>query len=316
MPRTITRTTMLAAAAAFGLAPTVVRAQQIQKLRLIGVQADDVTPVFYGLAQGMYHKAGLDIEMIPASSGTAATAAVVSGTYELGKGSVIASLLAHIKKLPLVLIANGVLWDPKTPNTLAVVAADSPIRTAADLDGKTCSAAALNDIVTLSMSAWVDQNGGDSKTIRWVEIPNSVEAEAIVSHRVDACSLNEPQLSAALEGKKVRILAPAMNAIGNRFAIAVFFANAEWAAKNADACRTFARVTYEAATYTNAHHAQTAEMMAEITKIPVETMRRMWRAPGATSSDPGLLQPVIDAAAKYGNIPQAFLAKDAYLAPA
>jgi NitT/TauT family transport system substrate-binding protein len=313
---TISRSRMLAGSAAVFAWPRAAGAQQLQRLRLIGVQTDDMTPVYYALSKGMYQKAGLEIELVPASSGTAATAAVVSGTYQLGKGSVIASLLAHIRNLPLVFIANGVVWDVKAPVTLAVVTVDSPIKTARDLAGKTASAAALNDIVTLSLNAWTDKNGGDSSAIKWVEIPNSAETEALLAHRVDICSLNEPQLTAALQSGKVRVFAPCMDAIGyhpgDHFIVTAYFARADWAAQNPQACRNFERVTYEAARYTNAHHAETAQMVADITKIPVETIRKINRPPGATSSDPALLQPVIDAAAKYKNIPRTFPAKEMY----
>ncbi len=182
MASTISRSWMLAGSAAVFAWPRAAGAQQLQKVRLIGVHADDITPVYYALSKGMYQKVGLDIEMVAASSGTAATTAVVSGTYELGKGSVIASLLAHIRNLPLVYVANGVVWDTKAPVSVAVVAADSNIKNAGDLAGKIASAAALNDIVTLSIDAWADKNGGDSSSLKWVEIPNSVEAEAVISH--------------------------------------------------------------------------------------------------------------------------------------
>jgi len=316
MAPTISRAWMLAGSAAVFAWPRAAGAQQLQKVRLIGVHGDDMTPVYYALSKGMYQKVGLDIDMVAASSGTAATAAVVSGSYELGKGSVIASLLAHIRNLPLVFVANGVVWDTKAPVSLIVVTADSDIKTARDLAGKTASAAALNDIVTLSVNAWTDKNGGDSSSIKWVEIPNSAEAEALISHRVDICNLNEPQLTAALATGKVRVFAQCMDAIGyhpgDHFVVAAYFAQAEWATKNPEACRNFARVTYEAAKYTNTHHAETVEMMADVTKIPVETIRKINRPPGATSSDPALLQPVIDAAVKYKNIPRAFPAKEMY----
>jgi hypothetical protein len=35
--------------------------------------------------------------------------------YEIGKGSPIASMLAHLRGLPLVVIANASMWDPKNP---------------------------------------------------------------------------------------------------------------------------------------------------------------------------------------------------------
>ena len=315
MTRHVSRSRMLAvSAAALALAPRPLRAQALTKVRLVGVHTDDLTPVYWGIQQGMYQKIGLDIEMIAANSGTAATTAVVAGTYELGKGSAVASLVAHLRGLPLTIIANGVMWDPKAPTTVAVVAPDSPIKRPRDLNGKTASAAALNDIVTVTIANWVDKDGGDSKTIKWVEIPNSAEAEAIATHRVDVCQLNEPAYTEAVAAGKVRPLGDGLSssAIANSFVIAIYFAHPDFAQKNPELMHGFARVTYEAAAYTNTHHAETAQMMSDVTKIPVEVMRRINRAPGATVGDPSLLQPVIDVAAKYGNIPRVFPAKDAY----
>lgn len=312
MPLRVSRSRVLAGAGASILAPRRVGAQQLPKIRLIGVQTDDLTPVYYALENGMYRRAGLDFEMVPTSGGDAATLAVVSGSYEMGKGSVIASLVAHLKNLPLVVVANGVLWDPKAPVSLACVAADSAIHTARDCNGKTCSVTGLNDIVALTISAWVDKSGGDSTTIKYVEIPNSAKVAALIDHRIDLCSVNEPQLTAGLETGKIRVLAAAMSAIADRYVTTVYFANANWAAAHPDAVRNFARITYEAATYTNAHPAETAPMMAEVTKMSLETMHKINRAPGGTSSDPSLLQPVIDVAAKYKYIERDFPAKEAY----
>ena len=43
----------------------------------------------------------------------------------------------------------------------------------ADLNGKTAATPALNDLNQLVISTWVDKNGGDSKTMKWIEFPNS-----------------------------------------------------------------------------------------------------------------------------------------------
>ena len=195
MAHRLSRSRLLAASgAALALAPARLFAQAPEKIRLVGVQTDDLTPIYWGLQTGMYAKAGLDIEMVAANSGTAATAAVVSGAYELGKGSVIASLIAHIRGLPLVLVANGVVWDEKAPITLAVVAKDSTIKTGADLNNKIGSAPALNDLGTLGIDVWMDKTGGNSKTLKWIEIPNSAQGVTIAAHRSDVCTLNEPAL--------------------------------------------------------------------------------------------------------------------------
>jgi NitT/TauT family transport system substrate-binding protein len=230
----------------------------------------------------------------------------------LGKGSLIASLVAHLKGLPLTIVGNGAVWDPKSPFSLMVVAADSTVKSGADLNGKTLSTAALNDLNELAMTAWIDKTGGDAKTTKWIELPNSAAGQALAEHRVEATSLNEPQLSAAVATGKVRVLAPCYSAISDHFAFTVFFAQPDWAAKHADAIKRWNRVTYTAAAYTNAHHAETAAMMADVSKIDVAIFSKMARVNGSTSGDPALIQPAIDAAAKYGYITRAFPAKEAY----
>lgn len=158
--------------------------------------------------------------------------------------------------------------------------------------------------------SWVDKTGGDSKSMKWVELPSSAGAPALLEHRVDIASMNEPLITAARETGKIRSLPPCFNAIADRFAIGFYFANADWAAKHTDLIRRFVRVLYETATYTNGHPDETAQMMVDVTKLPLETMRKMARAPAATTSDPTLIQPVIDVAARYGYISRAFPASE------
>lgn len=288
------------------------RSQALTTIRLGGVPTDDLTPVYWAIKQGLYKKAGLDVQVIPTSSGTAATTAAISGAYEMGKGSAIASMVAHLKNLPLVVVANGAIWNPKVPFNQLLIAKDSALKTGADFNGKTIGVPALNDLNSLVVSEWVDKNGGDSKTLKFVEIPNSVAAEALAEHRIDADALQDPQLAAALATGKVKALTEPYNAISTHFVFGVYFANKSWADAHPDAVRAWTRITYEAAAYTNAHHADTVDMMSAVTKMPAPVLSKMARVESATSSDPSLLQPFVDAAAKYHQISQSFPASEMF----
>ena len=308
----LTRSHVLAgAAAAAALAPRLVFAQPLEKIRFGGVPTDDLTPIFYALKNGLYQKAGLDVEFVPTSSGTAATTAVLSGSYEMGKGSLLASLLAHLRQLPLQIVGNGALWDAKNPFTQIFVAADSTYKTGADLNGKIGSSPALNDLGTLGIVSWVDKTGGDSKTLKFVEIPNAIAAASVAEHRTDVTTLNEPQLHAGIDSGKLRVVGD-LGAVAEHFSITVYFANSDWAAKHPDLVKRWVRATYEAAAYTNAHKSETVAMMSDITKIPPAVFGKMYRVDSATTSDIGLVQAALDTAAKYKYLPRAFPAKEAF----
>ena len=308
----LSRSRLIAGTAATLIVPRGVRAQTLEKIQFAGVPTDDMTPIYYAIKTGMYQKAGLDVEIVPTASGSIATTAVISGTYQMGKGSLIASLVAHLKNLPLTVIANSAIWNKAVLFNEALVAADSTIKTGADLNGKIGATPALNDLNQLVIEAWIDKNGGDSKTLQWIEIPNSALGAALVAHRIDVCALQEPQLSAELATGKVRALAPVYSAVSDHFVFGVYFANASWAKAKPDAVHRWVNTTFEAAAYTNSHHAETVAMMSGVTKIPEAIIAKMARIEGAThaTSSPALMQPLIDAAAQYKFIAHSFPAKD------
>lgn len=304
---------LTATAAALVAVPHIARAQAPQAVRLIGVPTDDMTPVFSAAKNGLYRKAGIELEIIPTSSGAVATDAVIAGTYEIGKGSAIGVLNAYLHGLPIRIIGNGPVWDERTPFSMMIVATDSPAKDGAFFNGKTLCSAALRDLNQLAMSAWIDQNGGDSKTVNWVEVPNSAAGVGVGEHRFAATMLQEPQLSNALATGTVRVVAPAYNGIAPHFSTALYFVQADWAAKNGKAIKTFLDATYAAARATNGHRSDTAAMMSEVTKIPLNVYEKMARSNSSTKSDPALVQPMIDVAAKYGYISRAFSAKDIFM---
>jgi NitT/TauT family transport system substrate-binding protein len=310
--RNISRSRIIAAGAAFAAAPSAARAQALDKLRLSAVPTDDMTPVYWGLKSGVFRKAGIDLEVIVVSSGSASTAAVVSGAYDMGKASPIASLLAHLRGLPITIVANGAMYQAKDQWSGVLVTTDSPIKTAADCNGKTACIAGLNDIHQLAMMAWIDKNGGDSKTIKWVEVPGSATAPALIEKRVEFSMLDEPLLGAALETGKIKKIGDAYATISTRWLTSAFLVQPDYAAKHADLVKRFAKALYEAAAYTNTHETETAPMMSEVTKIPPAVYGKMGRIEGSTSGDQRLLTPLIDAAFRYKIIPRSFPASELY----
>ena len=293
--------------------PLAARAQALEKVRITGVPTDDMTPVFYALKNGLYQQAGLDFDVTPTTSGAVAVEAVMSGACEIGKGSAISIFNAYLKGLPIRIIGNGPVWDVKTPYSMMIVASDSTAKGHTDLDNKILCVAALNDLNTLSMQAWIDQNGGNSKSIKWIEIPNSTAGTAVGDHRCEATMLQEPQLAGALETGKVRIYAPAYSAIADHFSTALYFVNADWGASHKPTVKKFLTATYKGATMTNGHPGDTAAMMSDVTKIPLAVYQKMARPNASTKSDPALVQPMINVAAKYGMISRGFSANDIFM---
>jgi NitT/TauT family transport system substrate-binding protein len=173
-------------------------------VRVAGVQTDDITPLVYAIRTGMFARAGLDVQSMPTNSGAATAAAVVSGSYEIGKSSLLSLMNAHLRNLPLIVVAAGVVHETKNPFAKLVVAADAPYKTGKDFDGKTIAVSALNDLSTVSVDTWIEKTGGDSHSVHFVELPVSAMLTAVVERRVDAAFILYPPLAEALDSGKVR----------------------------------------------------------------------------------------------------------------
>ena len=72
----------------------------------------------------------------------------------------------------------------------------------------------------------------------------------------------------------------------------------------------FARGFHEASAYTNAHQAETVDLVASYTHATPETIAKMARAVDPEYVEARNLQPVIDVLARYGAIDKTFSAQD------
>lgn len=280
-------------------------------VRVASTPDDTFVAVIYAQRAGLFEKAGLDVELQPSStSGAAIAAGVASGTYDIGKSSLTSLLAAHLRNIPFTLVAPGTLYDPKTPYGLLIVAKDSTISSAKDLNGQTIAIAALNSLDQTAIEAWVDQHGGDSKSLKFIELPQSEDGAALAQHRIAASLTIRPQLDQALASGEARPLGPAFSSVGSHYLVSAWFTTTDYASKHPAVIATFRKVVEEAAAYGNRHHDVTAPLLAEVSKIPLATIAGMERGVLGTELSPALVQPVIDMGSKYGLLARDFPAAE------
>lgn len=287
-----------------------VSAQDDSIIQIACGPVDDATPALYAIKAGLFRRAGLNVQISTLKNGPAVASAIAGGSLQFGAGAVMPLIAAHGHGLSFQFVAAGTMYSSAVHSGMMVVAINSPIRSGRDLNGKTIGAASLNDVNTISTLAWIDQTGGDSRTVRIVEVPYSSVAAAIDDGRIAAASILSPILEQALESGKVRVLASPKDAIAKWFLNSAWFTTAEYASTHPDIVERFARVMREASQYANAHHADTVDLLAAYTGVPPSTVERSIRPVWGTALRPQDLQPVIATAFKYKQIDRVFKAED------
>jgi NitT/TauT family transport system substrate-binding protein len=289
------------------------RAQSPMPLPTIRVASsanENAVPVLYAIHEGLFRKAGIDVTIDRASTGAAIASGVAGGAIDVGVSNVLSLITAHAHGLGFVVVAPGAIHLPNSYNSGIIVAPNSPIRSAKDLNGKTISVPGLNDIGRVGIANWVDANGGDSSTLRFIELPVSSVLAALEQGRIDAGAAFEPQLSQLVAAGKARFVGDFIGSLGTTVLESVFFTSEDFMSKNRSSIERFSKVMKQATEYSNSHQAQTVELFATFTGQDTEAIAHSKRAVSGTSLDPRYIQPTINAAAKYKVISQVFDARE------
>jgi NitT/TauT family transport system substrate-binding protein len=276
------------------------RAQDNAALRIGTFAVENGMQPFYARDNGFFTAAGInaDLQLLPGSAAIAA--GIVSNSIEVGYGAIDVLATLHSKSIPIVVIApGGEYLAPVTSRVAAImVPTNSTAKTAKDLNGKTIAANSLHSLADAVPKLWVDQNGGDSSTLKFVEMPFAAMPAAFDAGHVDAALISEPFMGAA--AKSGRVLVYGYDCIAKHFLLGAWFTTPQWAKDHSDVIARFRTGMRQAATWSNANPAKTGELLAKYTKIDPAYIATMARARFGEQLTPALMQPLIDVAAKFG----------------
>jgi NitT/TauT family transport system substrate-binding protein len=303
MPRTSVALRFLAAALALAAVPAASLAQAVTPIRVGSIGYTDASSEpHYAQSAGIFKKHGLDATIVGLGGGGAIVAAVVGGSLDVGFSNVVSAAQALERGIPIVVLAPAAVYVAPHADTLLVKARGSNLKTGADLNGKTVAVTTLSGSLQVCASAWIDKNGGDAKSVHFVEIGFSEMTAALKQGRIDAAMISEPALTR--DKADLEELGDAFAAVAPRWALGVFVTSKAWASAHPDAARAFVEAIVETGRWANVHHDETAKILATPSHIDLATFGAMGRSTYGDALTASMLQPVIDAAVKYGALKQ------------
>ena len=276
-------------------------AQTLPTVHVMTVPIDAGAEVYYAKDMGFFTKAGLDVDIQAGANGGAVTAAVAGNAIDIGYADTVSIASGVARNVPFVIVAPAGMSLSSAPTNLLLVSANSPIHSAKDLDGKVIAGSGLGTISGYGPRAWIEANGGDLSTVKFVELPFPQMQSALDAGRVDAVMIAEPFLSVAR--KTDRVLSAPYDTVAKEFLVSAYFANTAWAKDHADVLNRFISAIHEAAVWANANHAKSAEILLKYAKMDPEAAAGMVRVHYGETLNPAWLQPVINVAAKYSKFP-------------
>jgi NitT/TauT family transport system substrate-binding protein len=307
----MTRRNLLAAALAATVAPGRALAQTPTVVRLGLVPSFAAGQAFYAADLGMFRRHGLDVQFQFMNNGASIASAIAGGSLDIGFSDVISISSAHLRGLDFVFIAPGFFNTRRAPGYAIVVRGDSPIRSARDFSGKTVAINAVQTISQLIVQAWVDGNGGDSRAVKFIELPFAQMVPSVQQKTVDACTPGEPFVTGAID-QGMRAFVLDRNGLIN-YMPAGYFATRGWIGANAETVQRVSAAIRNASLFANRRPipAEAASTLSKYTKVPLDVVKGLRLQPEyGVGLEPAHVQPVIDAAAKYGILLHTFPAAE------
>jgi NitT/TauT family transport system substrate-binding protein len=276
---------------------------EVTKLTVGVIPIADVAPLYVGIDQGFFKDENLEITPKLAEGGAAIIPSVLSGDYQIGFSNTTSLIIASSKKLPVQIIAQGVLGGTGDDDAWDAVVArkGSGIKTPKDLEGKTVAVNTLNNVGPLTINNAMEKAGADYTKIKYIEIPFPDMNAALEAKRVDAAFEVEP----AYSGGKAAGGTPVIHSyeeMAPNMTVATYFASKEYIASSADVVDRFKRAIEKSLEFSAQNPDAVRKAVGSYTEIPAEVIDKITLPVWKSDLNEPTIQQVADLAKKYGYI--------------
>jgi sulfonate transport system substrate-binding protein len=225
------------------------------------------------------------------------------GVLSLAQGAVSGNLKAYI-------VAQHVFEKPGGFSVYWAVMDNSPIKTIADLKGKTVGISVIGGGTQGPFNLLLKQNGVDpAKDIKLVEVGFAVSEDALRQGRVDAVNMNQPFAARAEAKGGIRKLFSLSQAMPNIVHI-LEACRADFVDKNPELVKAYVRDITLGMKKALTNREETLKVVSEVLKAPVPVLdtyllkdNDFGRDPGAAPNFPAI-QKMLDIYAETGMLPK------------
>lgn len=190
-------------------APSDSGSGELRDVRVAALPIAETGALWAAIDAGIFEEHGLNVEVVPAQGGAQAIPALLSGDIQFAIGQPFGPIRADLQDLGIVIIGDYANSLADGTDVNAVVAlGDSGIASPKDLSGKKVSVNSLGAAGDLTIRAAVDEDGGDSSTIEFVEVAFPEAKAQLDAGTIDAAWVPDPFRGIVVGAGGVSVVSP------------------------------------------------------------------------------------------------------------
>ncbi|MBN9178230.1 MAG: ABC transporter substrate-binding protein [Microbacterium sp.] len=243
---------------------------EIRDIRVAALPIAETGALWAAIDEGIFEKHGLNVEVVPAQGGANAIPALLSGDIQFAIGQPFGPIRADLQDLGVAIIGNyaNSLAEGTDVNAV-VVPAGSAITRPADLSGKTVSVNTIGAAGDLTIRKAVDDDGGDSSTIKFVEVAFPDVPAQLDAGTMDAAWAPDPFRGIVVGKGGTSIVAPYQATIPG-LTVLTSITTQDLIDNDADLVADYAAAMEEALTFASSNEDAVRAAIATNLKIPAE----------------------------------------------
>jgi NitT/TauT family transport system substrate-binding protein len=156
-------------------------------------------PFQFAQQNGLFEEQGLDVTLKTPSIPFSQLPATLGKQFDVVIGSQPDLIKAGASGIDVVAISGLQKDNPEDPGAALVVPGDSPIKSIADLEGKTVGAPSIVGNNWTALQCWAQKEGVDPNSFRGLEAAVPQLPELLAQGRFDSILIFEPLLTPAVE---------------------------------------------------------------------------------------------------------------------
>lgn len=261
-------------------------------------------PLLLGMKRGYFSEQHLVIDIHYVDAGQAAVSAVAQGSLDIAGVGAEPAIAAASNAVPIRVIAGAQTAGEGAPGASSVyVPASSPIKTFLDLQGKSVGSNALTSTNSICLLAAVDKAGGDSKTVKVVEMPVNSTVQSLQRGQIDGASLFEPFSLQAHQAGMRNVGDPCETAFVKDSPMGAWITGAQTLQGKKSMIDRFRRALSKASAYANAHMDEAKTSLADVLKgVTADQALKMNLTPYHVGLDQAVWDSRVSLDLKYGVI--------------
>ncbi|WP_181019735.1 ABC transporter substrate-binding protein [Nonomuraea typhae] len=260
----------------------------------------DAAALYIAQAKGLFKAEGLTVEPVTIQGGAAALPQVKSGALDISHTNYVSTFLAASRGEKIKVVGDLYGAAPGTFNLM--VTKDSPLKSAADLRGKTILVNGLNSVGALAIAATLKGVGVNATEVKFVEKPFPDMANALAAGQADAGWLTEPFITTTQPG--LRVLADTMTGPTASLPIAAWMTTDEWVKENPRTLAAFQRAIGKAQQMAAGDRKEVEAVVPTYSKIDKAAVSKITLGTFPTSLDAARVQRVADLMLEFGYLKQ------------